>query len=294
MISAIVCTRNQTLRKQFEYNLAHTIGVTYELIFIDNSEGKYGLCQAYNRGAYQSQYPYLCFVHEDVLFRSQGWGDTLISLLNDPVIGAVGVAGGTYKAATISGWWDVPEPCLKKHLIQHNPDGSTQKVNLQPTDGCSTEVTTLDGVFLSTRREVWQQHPFDENVFSGFHFYDTDFCTQIGQAYQVVVTSEITLEHLSSGKPASIGWIENAIKYHQKWKNYLPLAVTASSYATRFYGEKLAALKITQRTRQSGFPLHQLLGASLRHVRFPYWLILVMLLPVKVLKDKLKTHNDAR
>ena len=271
-------------------NVQNTIGVAHEIIYIDNTNNAYGICQAYNNAARQAKYQLLCFVHEDVVFCSQKWGEILTKLLDDQSLGVVGVAGSTYKASTISGWWDVPTSFLRKHLIQHTREGIIKEDTITLTQG-QAEVTTLDGVFLATRREVWQQYPFDEVSFSGFHFYDTDFCTQVGQTYQIMVTSEIKLEHLSPGNPVSKSWIENAIKYHQKWKNYLPLGKTSDSYVARFSAEKLANLKLIQRARQTGFPLLQLLKATLRHVRFPYWLLLVVLLPLKVIQDTLKAKQ---
>ncbi len=49
-------------------------------------------------GASQAKFNIICFLHEDVLFRSQNWGLTLVSLFADhPDLGLVGLAGSKYK-----------------------------------------------------------------------------------------------------------------------------------------------------------------------------------------------------
>ena len=55
MISIIICSRNPEMDKRLDENIRQTIGAEYEIVLVDNSEGKYGICGAYNEGVIRSQ-----------------------------------------------------------------------------------------------------------------------------------------------------------------------------------------------------------------------------------------------
>ncbi len=71
MISIIICSRHPDISASLRENMEETIGVEFEIVTIDNSHGKYSISSAYNRGVERSLYPYVCFVHDDVLFRTK-------------------------------------------------------------------------------------------------------------------------------------------------------------------------------------------------------------------------------
>ena len=74
MISIIICSRLNILPIDFLNNIKDTIGIEYELIHIDNSEKKYTIFEAYNLGFSMSKFPNLCFMHDDLVFHTQNWG----------------------------------------------------------------------------------------------------------------------------------------------------------------------------------------------------------------------------
>ncbi|RFP64156.1 hypothetical protein D0N36_15745 [Hymenobacter lapidiphilus] len=51
MISLIICTRDPAALAAVSQSAAATIGVPFEIVPIDNSQGQYGICEAYNLGA---------------------------------------------------------------------------------------------------------------------------------------------------------------------------------------------------------------------------------------------------
>lgn len=67
MISIIICSRFQSISKELKDNIENTVGVVHEIICIDNSKSQYDIFSAYNEGVKRSQYPLLCFMHEDIL-----------------------------------------------------------------------------------------------------------------------------------------------------------------------------------------------------------------------------------
>ncbi|MEG2865326.1 MAG: glycosyltransferase, partial [Mucinivorans sp.] len=80
MISIIVCSVSPDKLSKLKANVEATIGVEYEFVVVDNREGKYSICQAYNIGAQRAKYPYLCFAHEDISFVVKyHWGELMMA-----------------------------------------------------------------------------------------------------------------------------------------------------------------------------------------------------------------------
>jgi hypothetical protein len=210
-----------------------TVGVPYEIIAIENSNGKLSICEAYNQGASQSQYNVLCFMHEDILIHTTDWGKIVVNTLKDETIGLIGVAGGTVKLKAPSSWWtlclDSPtqtnNPFVRRNIIQHYPiDNRVVAERENPKEELISDVVDVDGVWFCCRKEVWRQNKFDEKTFREFHFYDLDFSLQIFQQSRVCVIYTILIEHLSPGSQNE-SWIDNAIKFSDKWASQLPVSI---------------------------------------------------------------------
>lgn len=223
MISLIICSRDATILAAVSQNIAVTIGVPYELLAIDNSQGRYGICAAYNLGAAQAQYELLCFMHEDVLFHTPNWGEIVAETLADQSIGVLGVAGGMQVLDVPSGWWSVYEH--QRMQVVHTVPASCHTLDVtNPLQEDLADVAAVDGLWLCTRKAVWEQHPFDEITFPAFHFYDLDYCTQVFQHLRVCVTFQIVVEHFSTGS-INDAWLLAALSYQHKWHTKLPFGV---------------------------------------------------------------------
>ena len=74
MLSLIICSRTPKISEELEKNIADTIGCEYELVVIDNSLNKYSIFSAYNEGVKRSIGDILCFMHEDILYKTINWG----------------------------------------------------------------------------------------------------------------------------------------------------------------------------------------------------------------------------
>lgn len=202
-------------------NISATIGVPFEVIGIANSGGKMSISKAYNLGAKQSQFEILCFMHEDIRFHTDGWGLILHGLLQDRSIGLVGIAGSISRA-DFPAQWGSHEPHLRTRLIQHDDHGVAGYVEFNPKQEKCADVAMVDGCWTGCRREVWQEHPFDEETFQGFHLYDEDFSFQISTQWRICVTFDILVEHFSPGG-YNRKWFEAAEIFHRKWKHRLPI-----------------------------------------------------------------------
>jgi hypothetical protein len=222
MISIIVCSRHSTLSDIFKSNIANTVGVDYELICIDNSKNTYSLFSAYNEGRRLSQYPYLCFVHDDVLFHTHNWGDKLIAHLDVSNTGLVGLAGGDGALRTP---FDYGAFNRSMNIIHVDINGvKPAEYALFPKDykQPSRSVVMLDGVLLGAKSEVFSKICFDESI-GGFHGYDYDISIQsIVAGYFNYVMYDISLVHFSKGN-MNAAYFMAMLKVFKKWENFLPI-----------------------------------------------------------------------
>lgn len=219
MLSLIICSRDSAKLISVKMNVAKTIGIPYEVIVIDNSQGEYGICQAYNVGAAKAQYEFLCFMHEDIDFKTKNWGNLVIYILNLPKCGVLGVAGSSYQPKAPAGWNSVGN-YLGMNVI-HTSNGSSKHDYINPRNERLTEVVTLDGLWLCCKKTVWQEFKFDSAVFPGFHFYDIDFCIRVANKYKNYITFNILIEHFSCGTFDKV-WMHQALNFFKKRKKYLP------------------------------------------------------------------------
>lgn len=226
MISIIICSKESVQNNRLLNNITSTIGVEHEIIIIDNSKNEYSIFQAYNKGAGQAKYSNLCFMHEDIVYHTDNWGQIVNDILSDPDVGVLGVAGSKYVSNIPSPWWLCNQheftDLLVYNIIQHYKVGSAHKKNIE---NHLEEVIVLDGVWLCCSINVWRDAQFDQQTFSGFHFYDMDFCLSAWKnGYKNVVSSQILIEHLSSGN-VNKGWVETAFVFNKKWSKHLPVSL---------------------------------------------------------------------
>src|SRR5690349_17422997 len=102
MISILVCSVKPGLYQQLAVNIEETIGIDYELLCFDNRKANKGICEVYNLLAAKAKYNLLLFVHEDVLFKTNNWGQILSRIFFENEIGVVGIAGCKYKSLKFS------------------------------------------------------------------------------------------------------------------------------------------------------------------------------------------------
>ena len=227
MVSIIICSRSTQLLASVKQNIADNIGVEYEIIAIDNSENKYGICEAYNVGAKESKFDTLCFMHEDIFIHTINWGEIVIEILENKTIGVIGVAGGTVQLAAPAGWgaagWDVT-----RINVIHATDAQYKNLDYNnPLNVSVDRVAAVDGLWMCCRKEVWQQFNFDSESFPGFHFYDIDFCVRVAAKYANYVTYGVLIEHSSLGTFDG-KWYKFAISFYKKRKKLLPLVADKS------------------------------------------------------------------
>ena len=225
MISLIICSRKEFVLKSLRDNIEDSIGTEYEIIVIDNSKNKYSIFSAYNEGVRLAKYPYLCFMHEDVLFHTNDWGKIVINHFQDKRVGLIGTFGTHFLPKTPTGWYQ-SKVVSGGGLVRINENGKF-KPELQVDltylkEQQSIEAVAVDGLWICMPKSLFSVVSFDENTFKGFHCYDIDICLQVRKAgFEVRIISDVLLEHLSSGRfPEE--WVKNTLLLFEKWKEYLP------------------------------------------------------------------------
>ncbi len=265
MISIIISSKDLKRLSEVAGNIRATIGVPFEIIPTINTEGKMGVCEVYNKGAQQSKFSILCFMHEDIQMHTQDWGQILVKILSDRTIGLVGIAGSISRVdfpAPWGGYW----PHWRSNVIQHHKDREADYLEFNPKHETCSDVAVIDGCWMSCRRETWERHRFDAQTFRGFHFYDEDFSLQIFQDARVCVTFEITLEHFSEGA-YNQEWFAAAEVFYEKWKSLLPILITNRGRVSIRRARREAFEALWHRLKKMGYSRKELLVVTFRHRR---------------------------
>ena len=230
MLSVIVCSREPRLQEQLKENIQATIGIPFEYLCHDNRHDNLPIAKVYNSMALKAQYDYLLFIHEDILFHSTNWGGIITQKLSEPDCGVIGFAGAPIMNWCYGSWSTNIRTLDSKNYIQN---GKVE--HNQHSKDAYDPVVTVDGMTMFVRKDVWQAHPFDEKMLTGFHCYDVDFCLGIGASHKnYVCNTGITLEHFSKGS-FSTEWVTTTIRmFESKWCNVLPrLAMPLSTSVQR-------------------------------------------------------------
>lgn len=210
MLSIIISSYQPQFYNALEKNISETCGIDYEIIKIENP-GTMSITHAYNQGALKAKFPYLLFLHEDVIFHSKDWGNKLVKHLKNEQIGIVGIAGSSYIPTAPSGWHIPSDHHNHVHIIQNIKDRSNPAPLSTFKNGeISKKTLAVDGVFMAVKKANIPNPIFNKNVI-GFHGYDLDFSLRTAKKFQNIIIADILLEHFSPGKPDQ-SLFENNIK----------------------------------------------------------------------------------
>ncbi len=233
MISVVICAPNAARAQAISAHVAATIGVPHELLLVPDAAAQGGMCPAYNSAAARAQYDMLCFMHDDVELYTPGWGQRVLAhFAADASLGLLGLAGSRYKCAALSGWASGRPAYDCCNVLQTAP-GAPARVWMPPGPAGENRVPvkTLDGVWLCTRKAVWQQVRFSSAI-TGFHFYDIDFSLRVSRHFTVAVAYDIDLLHFSKGNFGD-AWVQQAIRFHGEWNTVpLPASLDAAPAGT--------------------------------------------------------------
>lgn len=257
MISIVIASIKKEYLDQISANIAETVGIPFEIISFDNSNGVKGLCEVYNLGTQQAKFDLICFMHEDVAISTVNWGKFVANAFDqDEQLGLIGLAGSSYKSVAPSGWFcnGGPQKINYINLLQRYKFDEVKTFhNCQnPRNESLSTVVSVDGVWFCTRKSVALKYPFDQHTFKKFHCYDIDFSLSIYPEFKSAVTFDILLEHFSEGNYDRT-WIEETIKLYKKWQPILPINLEGLTNAEINISEKHAFRFFLQQMRLAGF-----------------------------------------
>ncbi|MDP4277279.1 MAG: glycosyltransferase [Bacteroidota bacterium] len=226
MISIIICSKRPAITDELKNNIRDSIGVPYELIVLDNSANAFSILSAYNKGIELSQYPNLCFVHEDISFLTVDWGKLVCRHLEDPSCGLIGLSGSPYQPGIPASW-----SLYGKTTYLLQSDKGHKKPKLMASSGYDKnhekQVIGLDGMFLCARKALFEQIRFDEVTFKGFHAYDLDISMQAYvKGFRNKAINDILLVHYSKGHHDE-KWVASILLFCAKWHEQLPASLIA-------------------------------------------------------------------
>lgn len=197
-----------------------------ELIIVENP-GRCGLGQAYNEGLAQAHGEFCCFLHDDARIWSAHWLDRLARAVTVDAFDLVGVAGTTRMPRT-GGWWDSGPGFGRGSVVHLHDDGQLFLNNYGPPDDAYrglSPVVSLDGVLLFGRRQHFESAPFDEDLFDGFHFYDSDLSLRwlLWHGRRLAVVHGIDLVHQAGTNLSD--WPTMLNRFHYRHGGFLPLGL---------------------------------------------------------------------
>jgi len=263
MISIIISSTDPVYLSNVQQNIKETIGVPYEVISVNNGDGQRGLCEIYNSCAVQARYELLCFMHEDLKILTTDWGLKVIEIFNDEKIGLLGVAGADYKALTPTGWAcpGIEAASNKVNIVQRYKykGNETNHEFYNANHEVLSQVASIDGVWMCTRKEIALERKFDEGLLKQFHGYDIDFSLNVASSYAVVVTYDVLLEHFSEGD-YSADWLDATLKVNYKYKQSLPLNIGNYDQWECRFAEKSACKKLLKILSGNGYGAFKKLG----------------------------------
>jgi hypothetical protein len=218
MISVIICSVKPHLLKQVTESIEHTIGVPFEILFLDNRISRKGICQVYNELALQAKFEYVLFLHEDVVFAKKGWGEAVCKLFEESKeLGVIGIAGSNHFSPFFTGWY-TGESEMDFFSVTHRTNGKEYQLQSSTQTKEVNEVICIDGVFIMCRKNIWEQLKFNESLLKGFHFYDIDFSIRASKLCRIVVHLNIPLVHITLGGDYGDNWVKECILFHKEFK----------------------------------------------------------------------------
>ena len=212
MISIIICAREADISPSLKENVQNTIGSNFELVVVDNSENHYSIFSAYNEGIKMAKGDVLCFMHDDILFRTSDWGKKVEAFFReDEKLGLLGIQACCFLPQVPCYWCDSPFVVYKA--------GEYNSFEDRPI----LEAVAVDGLWFCVRAELFKQIRFDDVTYTGFHYYDMDICMQVLKSGYKVCVCDIDMEHYRAGPGVNEMFYKNMQVFYEKWKDELPI-----------------------------------------------------------------------
>ena len=160
-------------------NVPANFGV--EIIPVRNAKS---MTAGYNSAMKNCDAKYKIYLHQDTFVVNKNLIEDLLKIFSDKSIGAVGMIGCVNLPAT-GVWWDGLRT-YGRVLHACEPESVVDSECEEP-DVDYKVVESVDGLFLATQYDLFWR----EDLFDGWHLYDTSLCKEMQRAgYKVVVPNQ--------------------------------------------------------------------------------------------------------
>lgn len=292
MISIIICSINPERCEKTLENFSKNIGLEHETIVFDNRQNNWGICRVYNHCAEKAKYPFLCFVHEDVFIETENWGKTIVEFIEKiPNCGVVGFAGGFQAMKNLSSWWAGEK---RMHLCDayNGKTHSYKSLNYKnhyyenPDAESFSKVLCVDGLFQFIKKSIWEEIKYDEDNFSGFHFYDVDFSFAVSEKYNNYVLLNYDVFHDSSGN-VNEEYINNMFIFQEKWNKKLPKNLTEMYSWKILRAELRETLQIHDYCKNAHIKMGKFFKKIYKTNTNCFFALVLIYIPIKIILNRL-------
>lgn len=153
-------------------------GMELELVSVEEA---CSMASGYNEAMYSTDARYKVYIHQDVLLIRRSILDDIIRLFaSDASIGMIGLLGA--EKLVNACWWEGSLQCGA--IINKETPESYKYCVAHIAKDDSMDVQAIDGAFMATQYDL----PWREDLFKGWHFYDTSQSLEFNQhGYRTVV-----------------------------------------------------------------------------------------------------------
>lgn len=161
-------------------NLEIPEGYEVEILSIKDSVS---MTSAYNQAIGKSNAKYKVYLHQDVYILHKRFMQDVLDIFQNSEIGMIGVAGSALIPAN-GIWW---ESNCNYGKVYDSHTGVMGLVALKEVEGDYQEVQCIDGLIMITQYDL----PWREDLFNGWHFYDSSQSMEFIKAgYKVVIPKQ--------------------------------------------------------------------------------------------------------
>jgi hypothetical protein len=224
MISIVCVYNNRDVLNNWLLKGLKNQTVNYELIALDNTEGKYkSATEALNLGGWRARGKYIMFVHQDVDLSSNSWLEEVEKMLDDlHNLGIAGVAGKKDYRGTMTN-------------IKHGyPPEHAGSITIKKPE----EVQTLDECLTIVPKSIFNVLQFDETVCDDWHLYAVDYCLSIKKLGFDAYAIPMFVYHRSHGYSIISGSENYQLTLEKVWKkhkkHYKKIYTTMGDWSTSY------------------------------------------------------------
>jgi len=225
MISIVCVYNNKKILDNFLLKSLKTQSVEYELILMDNTNGKFkSAAEALNKGGKKANGKHIMFVHQDMDLKYEEWlkdAENILNSLNN--LGIAGVAGRSEdKPWTITNIKDgtpsttiSPEAIIKPLIVQ-----------------------TLDECLIIIPKKIFDIFKFDEKACDDWHLYAVEYSLNAKKLGYNVYVIPMDAYHRSKAYSFSEQYFETLQKVLLKHRGSKVILTTVGDWLT-FYSLNL-------------------------------------------------------